>query len=40
LRTAAKGVVAGAAVDRIIALVGELENLGNVRELMDAVRAA
>lgn len=38
LRTAAKGVIADAAVDRIIALVGELENLGNVRALTEAVR--
>lgn len=40
LRTAAQGVISGAAVDRIIALVDGLEQLGNVRELLDAVRAA
>ena len=39
LRTAAKGVIANAAVDRIITMVDGLENLGNVRELLDAVRA-
>jgi len=39
LRTAAKGVLSGAAVDRIIALVGGLEQLDNVRALTDAVRA-
>jgi 2-methylcitrate dehydratase PrpD len=40
LRTAAKGVIAGTAVDRIISLVDRLDQLGNVRELLDAVRAA
>jgi hypothetical protein len=39
LRTAAKGVIADAAVDRIIALVEDLEHLRNVSELWDAVRA-
>ncbi len=40
LRTAARGVIADAAVARLIALVDGLENLADVRELMDAVRAA
>jgi 2-methylcitrate dehydratase PrpD len=40
LRTAAKGVITDAAVDRIITLVDGLERLGNVRELLDAVRTA
>jgi len=39
LRTAAAGVIAAGAVDRIIALVDGLERLGNVRELLDVVRA-
>jgi 2-methylcitrate dehydratase PrpD len=39
LRTAAKGVIASAAVDRIVALVDGLESVDNVRELLDAVRA-
>jgi 2-methylcitrate dehydratase PrpD len=39
LRIAAKGVIANAAVDRIIALVDNLEHLHNARELLDAVRA-
>jgi 2-methylcitrate dehydratase PrpD len=38
LRTAAKGVISSAAVDRIIALINGLEQLDNVRELLDAVR--
>ena len=40
LRTAASGVISNAAADRIIALVDGLEQVGNVRELLDAVRAA
>ncbi len=40
LRVAAQGVISSAAVDRIIALVDGLEQLDNVRELLDAVRAS
>ncbi len=40
LRTAAKGVISSAAVDRIIATVDRLEDLADVRELLDAVRAS
>ncbi len=40
LRTAARGVICNAAVDRIITLVDSLEHMANVRELLDAVRAA
>ncbi len=40
LRTAAAGVISDAAVDRIIAMVDGLELVANVRELLDAVRAA
>ena len=40
LRTAAKGVISNAAVERIIALVDKLEDVANVRELLDAVRAS
>ena len=40
LRTAAKGVIHEAAVERIIRLVGDLENLPSARDLLDAVRAA
>jgi 2-methylcitrate dehydratase PrpD len=39
LRTAAAGFLSTEAVKRIIALVGNLERLGNVRELLAAVRA-
>jgi 2-methylcitrate dehydratase PrpD len=39
LRTAAAGFLADSAVARIIALVGNLERLGNVRELMSTLRA-
>ena len=39
LRTAAAGVLSNAAVERIIALVDNLEHLGNVRDLLEAVRA-
>ncbi len=39
LRTAAKGVIPNAAVERIISLVDDLERVDNVRELLDAVRA-
>ena len=40
LRTAAKGVISSAAVERIIALVDGLERLDNVLGLLDAVRAS
>lgn len=40
LRTAARGVVSAAAVERIIALVSRLEAVDDVRVLLDAVRAA
>ncbi len=40
LRTAAAGVISNAAADRIIALVDNLERVANVRELLDALRAA
>ncbi len=40
LRLAAKGVLAGSAVDRIITMVNGLEGLAKVRELLDAVRTA
>lgn len=40
LRTAAQGVISTAAVERIIRLVDKLEDLANVRELLDAVRAS
>jgi 2-methylcitrate dehydratase PrpD len=39
LRTAAAGFLSADAVERIIALVGNLEHLGNVRELLAAVHA-
>jgi 2-methylcitrate dehydratase PrpD len=39
LRTAAAGFLSADAVERIIALVGGLERLGNVRELLAALRA-
>ncbi|HYR93311.1 MAG TPA: hypothetical protein VEP48_03805, partial [Methylomirabilota bacterium] len=39
LRTAAAGFLSAAAVKRIIELVGNLERLGNVRELLAVVRA-
>jgi 2-methylcitrate dehydratase PrpD len=39
LRTAAAGFLRDDAVKRIIAIVGELEHLGNVRELLAALRA-
>jgi 2-methylcitrate dehydratase PrpD len=39
LRTAARGVIANAAVEKIIALVDGLERVANVRDLLDAVRA-
>jgi 2-methylcitrate dehydratase PrpD len=38
LRTAATGFLSSDAVKRIIELVGNLERLGNVRELLAAVR--
>jgi 2-methylcitrate dehydratase PrpD len=40
LRTAAAGFLPAAAVERIIALVGSLERLGDVRELLAAVRSS
>lgn len=40
LRTAANGVITDAAVENIIQLVGNLENLADTRTLLDAVRAA
>lgn len=40
LRTAAQGVISGAAVDRIVELVDGLERVGNVCELINAVRAS
>ena len=39
LRTAAAGFLFADSVQRIIALVGSLEHLGNVRELLAALRA-
>ena len=39
LHTAADGLMPAAAVDRIISLVANLETLGNVRELLVAVRS-
>jgi 2-methylcitrate dehydratase PrpD len=39
LRTAAAGFLGAGAVERIIALVGGLERVGNVRELLAALRA-
>jgi hypothetical protein len=39
LRTAAAAFLADEAMERIIALVSGLERLGNVRELLAAVRA-
>ena len=39
LHTAAAGVISAGAVERIITMVDGLENLTNVRELLDAVRA-
>jgi len=39
LRTAAKGVISSAAVERIISTIGALEDLDNVRGLLDAIRA-
>ncbi len=39
LRTAAKGVISNAAVDRVIALVDDLERLDNARDLLDAIRS-
>ncbi len=39
LRTAARGVISTAAVDTIITTVEQLENVSNVRVLLDAVRA-
>ena len=40
LRTAARGVISDAAVNTIITTVGQLENVSNVRVLLDAVRAS
>ena len=40
LRTAASGVIATTAVDRIIEIVDNLESVNNVRGLLDAVRAS
>ena len=40
LRTAAQGVISSAAVDRVIALIDQLETVDNVRSLLDAVRAS
>lgn len=40
LRTAAKGVISSAAVDRIIELIDGLEHVDNIRELLNAVRAS
>jgi 2-methylcitrate dehydratase PrpD len=39
LHTAARGVISNTAVDRIIDMVDGLESVGNVRSLLDAVRA-
>ena len=39
LRTAAKGVISSAAVECIISTIGALEDVDNVRGLLDAVRA-
>ena len=39
LRTAAAGFLPDDAVKRVIALIGDLEHLGNVRELLAALRA-
>jgi 2-methylcitrate dehydratase PrpD len=39
LRTAAAGLLSDAAVERVIKLVGDLERLDDVRELLQAVRA-
>jgi len=40
LRTYADGVLAPAHVDEVVAMVARLEDLGSVRKLMDALRAA
>ena len=40
MRTAAAGVISAEAVERIIALVDQLESVDNVRSLLDAVRAS